>query len=57
MADALGAFSGNKKYMVLSVVTRRQAMMLKLYVRKVEPGAFMIVTNTSEIIGKGFKRL
>ena len=57
VADALGAFSGNKKYMVLAVVTRRQAMMLKLYVRKVEPGAFMIVTNTSEIIGKGFKRL
>lgn len=56
VANALGAYSGKDKVMVLTVVTRHQAMLLKRYVKQIEPSAFIIVTSTSEIIGKGFLR-
>jgi len=57
VTDAMGAYSGKNKTMVLTVVTRRQAMLLKRYVHHIEPTAFIIITSTSEIIGKGFIRV
>lgn len=56
VSDGLGAYSGKHKFMVLTVVTRRQAVALKQYLKKTEPAAFIIITNTSEIVGKGFYR-
>lgn len=56
VSDGLGAYSGKHKYMVLTVVTRRQAIALKQYLKKTQPASFIIITNTSEIVGKGFYR-
>lgn len=56
VSDGLGAYSGKHKYMVLTVVTRRQAVFLKQFLRKTDPSSFIIITNTSEIVGKGFYR-
>lgn len=56
VSDGLGAYSGKHKYMVLTVVTRKQAIALKQYLKKTEPASFIIITNTSEIVGKGFYR-
>lgn len=56
VSDGLGAYSGKHKYMVLTVVTRRQAVALKQFLKKTEPASFIIITNTSEIVGKGFYR-
>lgn len=56
VSDGLGAYSGKHKYMVLTVVTRKQAIALKQYLKKTQPASFIIITNTSEIVGKGFYR-
>ena len=55
VADATGAYTGQNKKMVLTVVTRHQAVELKRYIKSVDPTAFVIVTSTSEIIGRGFR--
>lgn len=53
--EATGAYSHDNKQVVLTVLRRYQAVQLRKYVRSIEPGAFMMITNTSEIIGKGFR--
>ena len=52
--EAQGAFSHKKKYVILSAMQRPQALLLRQYIKSVEPSAFLLISNTSEIIGKGF---
>lgn len=54
VCDATGAFSHNHKYIIFTVMKRSQAAQLRKYIKKVEPDAFLLISNTSEIIGKGF---
>lgn len=50
-----GAYSGKKVIILNTVLTRREAMELRLYVRSIDPGAFITITSSSEIIGRGFR--
>ena len=43
-------------WVVLTVLTRGQAVLLRRYLKEHDPHSFMIVTNSSEIFGKGFLR-
>ena len=52
--EAKGAFSGEPKSLVFTVLNRHQAIRLRNYIKEVEPTAFILISNTSEIIGKGF---
>ncbi|MFR8032832.1 MAG: YitT family protein [Lachnospiraceae bacterium] len=52
---AEGAFTHAPRTVILTVLKRGQAVQLRNYVRQVEPTAFMMITNSSEIIGKGFR--
>jgi len=52
--EAQGAFSHHKKTVILTTMKRSQALKLKNYIRTVEPTAFILISNSSEIIGKGF---
>jgi len=54
---AYGAFTNREKHIITTVVNRRQAITLKNYVHEIDKKAFITVTNTSEIIGKGFRSL
>ena len=54
VCEAEGAFSHDKKYIIFTVLKRYQAVQLRQYIKQVEPGAFILISNTSEIIGKGF---
>ena len=54
---AEGSFAHHEKTVVLSVMKRSQAVQLRNYIRQTEPHAFMMITNSSEIIGKGFRGL
>lgn len=54
VVDAKGAFSGEQKYLVLTVLNRFQAVRLRNYIKTEAPDAFLLISNTSEIIGKGF---
>lgn len=51
---AEGAFSHQGKTIILATMKRGQAIKLRNYIRKVEPTAFILISNSSEIIGKGF---
>ena len=54
VVDAKGAFSGEQKYLVLTVLNRFQSVRLRNYIKAEAPDAFLLISNTSEIIGKGF---
>ncbi len=54
---AHGAFTHNQKMIVMSVMKRGQAVQLRNFVRRYQPGAFITIVNSSEIIGKGFRGL
>ena len=51
---AQGAFSGENKYLVLTVLSRIEAVRLRNFIKEHSPDAFLLISNTSEIIGKGF---
>ncbi|HWT26587.1 MAG TPA: YitT family protein, partial [Mobilitalea sp.] len=53
--DAKGAFSDKDKKIILTVMNRSQAVNLRKYIRQEDPSAFILITNTSEIIGRGFR--
>lgn len=55
ITSAEGAYTGKKKYLVLTVVNRHQAVILRNFIKKQAPGSFLMITNSSEIIGKGFR--
>lgn len=50
-----GAFAHEAETIVLAVMTRGQAIHLRRFIRLNDPKTFMMITNTSEIIGKGFR--
>jgi len=52
--EAHGAFSHNNKTVIMTTMKRSQAVKLRNYIRSVEPNAFILISNSSEIIGKGF---
>lgn len=54
--DAEGAYSHEEKWVVMTVLSRTQAVALRRRLKETEPDAFMLVTNSSEIFGKGFLR-
>lgn len=55
--EAEGAYEHNRKYVVISIMKRYQAVSLRQFIRKNQPTAFIAITNSSEIIGKGFRGL
>lgn len=50
-----GAFSGKCVTVIMSVLSRREAVQLRRYAREVDPGAFITIVDSSEIVGKGFR--
>ena len=50
-----GAFTHENKTVILTVVNRYQAIKLRQFARNVDPTCFILITNTTEIIGKGFR--
>lgn len=55
--NAEGSYLHNNKKIILTVMRRSEAIELRDYVKKIDPGAFIMITNSSEIIGKGFRGL
>lgn len=53
--DAIGAYSHEDRKVILVACRRSEAVRLRQYIKTVDPKAFMFITNTSEIIGKGFR--
>jgi uncharacterized membrane-anchored protein YitT (DUF2179 family) len=53
--DAKGAFTEKDKKIILTVMNRSQAVLLRKHIKQIDPDAFLLITNTSEIIGRGFR--
>lgn len=51
---ATGGYTGAEKTVIITVCKRREAIKLKMQINRADPSAFVIVTNSNEIIGKGF---
>lgn len=49
-----GAYSGNQKYIIFTAMKSYEAVQLRQYIREIQPSAFILISNTSEIIGRGF---
>lgn len=54
LSDAEGAYSHAREKVITTVLTRRQAVLLRNFIRTIDRGAFITMVNSSEIIGKGF---
>lgn len=50
-----GSYTGKEKKMITSVLNRDQAARLKLHIKEVDSSAFVIIVNSSDIVGKGFR--
>ncbi len=50
-----GAYTHEGRTVILTVINRREAVLLRREVKRVDPTAFILITNTGEIIGKGFR--
>ena len=50
-----GAYTGQERPIVMSLLLPRQVADLKIYLAEHDPGAFLIQTDATEVFGKGFK--
>lgn len=53
--SCIGTYDNKEKYVLTSVMNRPQAKMVRDYIKQVDEHAFVIITTTSNIIGKGFR--
>ncbi len=50
-----GVYTHEGKSVLLTVVSRHEAVILRNYVHRQDPAAFVIITSSTEIIGNGFR--
>ena len=55
--SATGAYSGERRTVLISVVSQREVIPLKKIVRLEDGKAFMFITDTHETLGEGFSAL
>lgn len=53
--EAQGGYSGEERPILMCLLTRRQSVDLKRFLAENQPRAFMVVSEASEVLGKGFK--
>ena len=53
--QGVGGYTGEQRTVLLTVCRRMEGVKLRKIVKQIDPGAFIIVSNSSEIIGKGFR--
>jgi uncharacterized membrane-anchored protein YitT (DUF2179 family) len=53
---ASGAMTNDEKQVINSIISRRESMKLRNYIKEIDAKAFVTIHNVSEIIGKGFKQ-
>lgn len=52
---AEGAFTGEEKEVVLVVMSQGEVSRLKALVHDIDPRAFVVISNASEVLGEGFR--
>lgn len=54
LEDVHGAYTNDQRTMIVTVLSRSQALALRKHIHACDPHAFMIITASTEIVGKGF---
>ena len=55
VTSAVGGFTKSEKVMIHTVCKRMEAIRLRERIKEIDPGSFVIITTTSEIMGRGFR--
>lgn len=55
--DATGVYTGEPRTLIMVALTRRQAGLLRDFLHREDPDAFLTIVNSSEIIGNGFQAI
>ncbi|MNW07910.1 hypothetical protein D3C71_2046030 [compost metagenome] len=53
--DGHGGYTGEGRTVLMVVVGQNEVPRLKQLVRNIDPEAFVIISNTAEVLGEGFK--
>ena len=53
--NAEGLFKHTDKTVILTAQSKKQGVKLQEVIKQTDPHAFVLISNTSEIIGKGFR--
>ena len=54
--EGQGAYTHEQHWIILTALSRGQAVVLRRFLKEKDPKAFFIIANSSEIFGKGFLR-
>ncbi|OYT17625.1 MAG: membrane protein [Bacteroidetes bacterium 4572_77] len=52
-----GMYNNKEKEIIMTVINRREVLIIKNFIRKIDSEAFIMVSDTNEIMGDGFKSL
>jgi len=55
LIKAEGMYEKKERKIIFSNMSKREAFILKSYIKEIDPRAFVTIINTNEIIGEGFK--
>jgi len=53
--EGKGSYTKEDKTVILAVMTRSQAVSLRNHIKEIDKNAFVVISSTSDIIGKGFR--
>lgn len=53
--EAKGAYTDENRPVMHTVMSKKEFILLKKYVRKIDPNAFVIAYNVKEVMGEGFR--
>ena len=54
IVEATGAYTNEKRYLIFTTLTRKQAAVLRSFIHQNKLHAFISMSTTSEVFGKGF---
>lgn len=51
-----GMYTNQKKLVLMCAASRRDITKVKMIARKIDPNSFIVITNSREVVGQGFKK-
>lgn len=52
-----GMYTQEKKLVLMCAAARGDIAKIKMIARKIDPNSFIVITNSREVVGQGFKRI
>ncbi|MEO0107897.1 MAG: YitT family protein [candidate division WOR-3 bacterium] len=50
-----GGFTGLQRDVIYCVVAKREVSLIKRYIKSIDPGAFVVISDVYEVLGEGFR--